>query len=239
VFGGDEIHLVGQAARRAGLIEEKWNMTKERLSQIVDFSYERLREKINGGVIGVGNEASLQLQLSAILKATGELFVNKEGETFSIELEKTVSLNQGIFAKSGSERAKIDIVISIREPDGERISCVIELKYFKRENYREPNNRYDVYRDIQNLEAYGDHAHLGYLIVATDHDHYVNKKTYSSNTADFDFTHNRVYTAGVVLSYNTKKPYGKPISLRNSYRFSWDEMPGGMHFLKLSVPLGG
>jgi hypothetical protein len=100
---------------------------------------------------------------------------------------------------------------------------------------REPNNRYDVFSDIQNLEAYGDFADIGFLIVATDHHHYVNQDSYSQDTADFDFKHGKSYSAGTVLTYKTENPYGEPISLGNSYSFAWDEFSGGVHFLKLPV----
>jgi hypothetical protein len=214
-------------------------MYQERLKEIVDFAYARLREKINGGLICVENEASLQLQLSSILKATGELYVRDRNEIFSIELEKPVLLASGKFEKSGTSKAKIDIWISFQNIETKtQHSCAIELKFFKRINHREPNNRYDVFADIQNLEAYGAFADLGYLIVATDHGHYVNQETYSSDTGDFDFRHSQYYESEKVLSYRTGKPHGPDIVLRNTYRFSWDKCAGGIHFLKLAVDTG-
>lgn len=211
-------------------------MYRERLTEVVDFAYDRLREKINGGRICIENEASLQLQFSSILKTTGELFERNKNELFSIELEKPVHLPDAHFEKSGTSKAKIDIWISFKNHE-ENIgqSCAIELKFFKRSNHREPNNRYDVFSDIQNLEAYGNSADLGYLIVATDHDHYVNKDRYSQDTGDFDFRHEKQYEANTVLTYKTKKPYGKPIKLSCSYLFSWDQYANSIHFLKLSV----
>jgi uncharacterized protein YbaR (Trm112 family) len=148
--------------------------------EIVEFAYIRLREKINGGRICVENEASLQLQLSALLKSTGVLYERNKNEVFSIELEKPVLLSEGLFGKSGTSKAKIDVWISFEDIETKaKHSCAIELKFFKYANHREPNNRYDVFSDIQNLEAYGDSADLGFLIVATDHHHYVNQGRYS------------------------------------------------------------
>lgn len=211
-------------------------MYRDRLREIVEFSYLRLREKINGGRICVENEASLQLQLSSILKSTGELFERSKNELFSIELEKPVLLTDGRFAKSGTTKAKIDVWISFENRETKaKHSCAIELKFFKRANHREPNNRYDVFSDIQNLEVYGDFADLGFLIVATDHHHYVSQEAYSQDTADFDFRHGKSYEAGSTLKYKTSKPYGAPISLGSSYSFAWDECSGGTHFLKLLV----
>lgn len=212
-------------------------MFSDRLIEIVEFAYARLREKINGGRIRVENEASLQLQLSSILKTTGELYERNKSEIFSIELERPVLLPDAVFEKSGTSKAKIDIWLSFEDLETkERGRCAIELKFFKYANHREPNNRYDVFSDIQNLEAYGNTADLGFLIAATDHHHYVNHQdSYSSDTSDFDFRHDKSYSAGTVLTYRTAKPYGKPITLRNSYSFAWDECAGGIHFLKLLV----
>lgn len=211
-------------------------MYRDRLIEIVEFAYARLHEKINGGLVFVENEASLQLHLSSLLKIIGELYESNKNEIFSIELEKPVTLSDGRFGKSGTRKAKIDVWIAFENLETKiKHSCAIELKYFKYANHREPNNRYDVFSDIQNLEAYGDFADLGFLIVATDHHHYVNQDSYSQDTADFDFRHGRSYCAGTVLTYKTENPYGDPIFLGNSYSFAWDEFSGGVHFLKLPV----
>jgi hypothetical protein len=103
----------------------------------------------------------------------------------------------------------------------EKHSCAIELKYFKKANQREPNNRYDVFKDIQNLENYGEFAEYGVLLVATEHEHYVSKDPYSSDTSDFDFRNGTQFKAGTLLEYRNDKPYGSPISLNNSYEFNW------------------
>jgi len=211
-------------------------MYRDRLTEIVEFAYVRLREKINGGRIRVENEASLQLHLSSLLKSIGELYESSKNEVFSIELEKPVILSDGHFNKSGTRKAKIDVWIAFENLETKtKHSCAIELKYFKQANHREPNNRYDVFSDIQNLEAYGDFSDLCFLIVATDHHHYINQNNYSPDTADFDFRHGKSYKSGTALTYNTNKPYGSPISLSNSYSFAWDEFSGGIHFLKLPV----
>lgn len=218
---------------------ETTSMYRERLIEIVDFAYARLREKINGGRVCVENEASLQLHLSSILKSVGELYERSKDEVFSIELEKPVQLSEGHFKKSGTRKAKIDVWISFEDVETKKThSCAIELKYFKRTNQREPNNRYDVFSDIQNLEAYGDIADIGFMIIATDHPHYVNQGVYSSNTADFDFRNGATYKEGTVLNYMTSTPYGDPIELKNSYSFNWDECVGGINFMKLAVHHG-
>ncbi|MCC6375374.1 MAG: hypothetical protein IT465_11270 [Moraxellaceae bacterium] len=211
-------------------------MYQERLVQVVEFAYARLRERINGRRICVENEASLQLHFSTLLKIVGEMYESSKNEIFLIELEKPVSLSNGCFGKSGTRKAKIDICISFENIETKKKhSCAIELKYFKEVNHREPNNRYDVFADIRNLETYGEFAEIGFLIVATDHNHYVNKSAYSPDTADFDLRDGKTYAAKTVLSYKTNTPYGEDIFLKNDYSFSWDECSNGVHFLKLLV----
>ena len=206
-----------------------------RIVQVFDLAYGCLRAKINNGRILVDNEASLQLHFAAILKSVGELHEFAPNERFTIELEKAVSL-QAESIKSRSRRAKIDIVIGYTNASTQKpVSCAIELKFFKRENHREPNNRYDVFADIHNLENYGQHAQQCFLVVATDHMHYVTKDVYSPETGDFNFSDGHTYRAGTELSYRTSTPYGGPITLRHNYEFHWDKFIKGLHFLRLAV----
>ncbi len=213
-------------------------MSLKRLHQAFDMTYKCLRQKINGGCIRVESEASLQLQFAAILKSVGELLEIDRREHFSIELEKPVKHTAGVFGKSGSTKAKIDIYYAYTNMDtGESTSCAIEMKFFKKMNHREPNNRYDVFADLHNLENYAAFADSCFMVIATDHDHYVSQTTYSKDTGDFDFRNGRKYHAGTEMSYRTPKPHGQPITLANSYAFKWDRAAGGLHFLKLAVPI--
>lgn len=211
-------------------------MSVERLTRLFNLSYEFLRLKINGRQIRIDNEASLQLQFSAILKSVGDLLVTNRDEYFFIELEKLVRLVSGVFGKSGSANANVDIFCGYTNAaNGETQSCAIELKYFKKKNHREPNNRYDVFADIHNLENYGAIANCCFMVVATDHDHYISQAKYSSDTGDFDFREGKTYIGSTEKTYRTSKPYGKPITLANSYSFTWDTAAEGLHFLKLAV----
>lgn len=212
------------------------HLPEDRLARVFDLAYESLRRKINGGRIRVENEASLQLQFAAILKSVGELLEVERGEFFSIELEKPIKLVNSSFGKSGSANAKIDIYFAYTNAATQAVqSCAIELKFFRKKNQREPNNRYDVFADLHNLENYGSVANLCFLVVATDHDHYVSWPDYSKDTSDFDFRHGRTYAAGTAATYRTIKPYGTPIMLSGSYAFTWNQVKGGLHFLCVPV----
>lgn len=209
-----------------------------RLSKVFELAYKCLFDKINGGQITVENEASLQLQFAVILKTCGELMEIDRDEHFSIELEKPVTLIGSSFGKSQSSKAKIDIWFAYTKVSTAEVqACAVELKFFKKKNNREPNNRYDVFADIHNLEHYGKFAQRCFMVVVTDHDHYVSQDKYSEDTSDFDFRDGKAYPSkpDKTLTYRTEKPYGGPIQLAGSYNFNWDCGVNGLHFLKLAV----
>jgi len=206
---------------------------KDRLIRILDDSYKILIEKISHGSIVIDNEASFQLHLSYILKTLGSLYEFSNDERFIINLESYIDLGVSSI-KSGSNWARVDILYSIGTVD-KSSKCAIELKYFKKENHREPNNRYDVFRDISNLEQYKNIGiDLCCFILGTDHSHYVNQESYSLETGDFDFRHNSNYKAGTRLDYKTEKPYGDPLFLKNDYIFKWDTISNN-YYLKVII----
>lgn len=179
------------------------------------------------------NEASFQLQLSYILKSVGVLYEFKLQDKFIIELENYITLTEESI-KSNSNQARVDIILSLGD-EKESKRCAIELKYFKKSSHREPNNRYDVFKDLSNLELYKENGiDLCYFMVGTDHEHYVNQDTYSENTKDFDFRDESIYKAGTELIYRTTTPYGPPIKLNKSYKFKWKKYQE-IYFLKVKV----
>ena len=100
----------------------------------------------------------------------------------------------------------------------------------------EPTNRYDVFKDISNLEAYKESGiNLNYLFVSTDHNHYVNQISYSIDTMDFDFRNGSKYNSGETLEYRTATPHGLPIILNGDYKFKWSEPKENLFFLKIEV----
>ena len=206
---------------------------RERMKEIVDTSYKLLINKINKGSIKVDNEAGFQLQFAYILKHLGQLYEYSNDEKFSVELDKNIQLRTNSI-KSGTNKAKIDIFLKL-EDKNTLFKCAIELKYFKEKNHREPNNRYDVFRDIINLEKYkSEGIDMCYFIIGTNHKHYVIQEKYSDDTKDFDFRDRVEYTKGKKLSYKTENPYGEDIILNNSYEFKWDKFDN-LYFLKLEV----
>jgi len=207
---------------------------KNRLNEIIETSFRLLEMKIaNGGIISK-NEASFQLELAYILKVVGQLYEFQPNEKFHLELESYIDLKKNSI-KSKSKKARVDIYLEFGN-DKNKIKGAIELKFLKKKNHREPNNRYDIFKDISNLEAYKENGiDLCYFYISTDHSHYVNQKTYSNDTADFDFRNGTEYKKGTILTYKTAKPYGVPIKLMGNYKFKWTEPVENVYFMKLKI----
>jgi len=170
------------------------------------------------------------------LKTLGQLYEFKLEDKFHLEFETNISLNKES-SKSKTKQARIDLLIRY-ELDNKTIQAAIELKYFRKKNNREPNNRYDIFTDISNLESYKkNNIEICYFLLITDHQHYVDKETYSQDTSDFDVRHGKTYKANTVLSYRTpKKPkkYEADIILTQDYDFGWKTL-GNYYFLILKV----
>lgn len=211
-----------QKGKQIGLAEE-----------VVETAYRLLIHKLAFGGLTAKNEAAFQLEFGHILKTLGQLYEFRKEDRFHLEFETYISLNEKSI-KSKSDRARVDLLVTYQD-DITETTAALELKFFKKQNHREPNNRYDVFKDLSNLELYKEHGiDLCYFILATDHLHYVNQTQYSHETKDFDFRNESKYTAGKVLEYNTPNPYGPPLTLKNNYCFEWDTV-NDLHFLKIRV----
>lgn len=203
-------------------------MSIERLRHIVSVAVPTLFGQIYGGRVQCESEATLQLHLGRVIATVADLAMTTPRETFSIELEKPL-------ADRGGKRGRMDIWFQLTDGEDRQWRCVIELKFFKRANQREPNNRYDVFKDISRLERCGDVADLAFMLVGTDHSHYITKAAYSADTADFDLRHGKSYAAGTMMTYRTVKPHGDPITLIGSYDFLWAEATNTLRYLLLEV----
>ena len=207
---------------------------RNRLKEIIEMSFRTLEMKLaNGGIISK-NEASFQLELGYILKVFGQLYEFHPKEKFNLEMESYIKL-KSTSIKSNGKNTRVDILLTFGT-ENEFATEAIELKFFKKKNHREPNNRYDIFKDISNLEAYKENGiDLNYLFLSTDHSHYVNQSEYSVNTKDFDIRKGSKYKSGQVLKYRTAKPYGPLITLKGNYEFDWSEPTNNIYFSKIEI----
>lgn len=198
--------------------------------EIIERAYELLIRKLGAGGICVRNEMAFQIELGSILRILGNMYEFSPEDKFFLDFESYIDLKR-ISNKSGKNRARVDILIRYKS-----IKAAIELKFFKKENHREPNNRYDVFNDLSNLENYKESGiDLCYFMLGTDHTHYVDPKIrYSQDTGDFDFRDGVKYEKSKLLEYRTDKPYGSPICLKQDYSFNWDII-SKLNFLKVKV----
>jgi len=203
-------------------------MSIERLRKIVSVAVPTLFDQIHGGRVRCESEATLQLHLGRIITTVADLAIVNPRETFSIELEKPLM-------DAAGKRGRIDIWFCLTTDGGTPWRCALELKFFKKANQREPNNRYDTFKDIARLEGCGDVAELGFMLVATDHPHYISQTSYSDDTGDFDMRHGKSYGADSTLSYRTIVPHGPPITLKRDYQFEWTDATNSLRYLLLEV----
>jgi hypothetical protein len=203
-------------------------MSVDRLRAIVALAVPKLFAQVQGGRINCESEATLQLHLGRIISMVADLTSVSPRETFSIELEKTLTGGR-------AGRGRLDIWFRLTMDDGTEWRCALELKFFKKANQREPNNRYEVFKDIARLERCRDIAELCFMLVATDHLHYIEQVNYSVDTCDFDFRHGVTYRAGTEMVYRTVQPHGDPIALGRDYQFYWTDATNTLRYLLLEV----
>jgi hypothetical protein len=216
------------------LVDLRGNKTGEYiLGQLIQQAFTIFCNKLSNGGIVAKNEFAFQFEFGSILKAMGQLYEFKLEDQFHLEFETSILLEENTI-KSKTKKARIDLFIKYRF-NNKYTRVAIEIKFFKKENQREPNNRYDVFKDISNLESYKRYGiEMCYFLLITDHDHYVKQLKYSKDTGDFDFRHGKSYKANSVLSYRTKVPYGPDIILTKDYNFNWQEL-GKFYFLLLEI----
>lgn len=205
-------------------------MSVSQCETLISNAVKQLITQINSSQIPEFNEATIQHHLALQLHLLGK----QTNSNFQMILEKRVRLQNGFFPKKRKKIADIDIFFKYDD----KTRCAIEMKVFKRENHREPNNRYDTFADIGNLEIYnGAFADVGFFLLLTDHPHYYDNdfRAFSQRTKDFNFRDGSYYIKDTELSYNTAKPYGAPIKLSNSYKFNWTAVNGTWKLLLVKV----
>ena len=208
---------------------------KERLRFIIDQAYFLLCNKIAGKEVVVNNEASMQLQLGALIKSLGALYEFSSSDHFHIELETPEAISETAKSKNG---ARCDIKLAFYEgrQTSPRAQAFIELKYFKiphKDSSSEAttDSRFGVLMDIENLERYQDELRtdnslkpLCYEIVFAENSTYYSAK----RTTSYDISDN----------VESKKEYeygGKSIHLKKTYLFRWDKYAENQYWLRIII----
>ncbi|QZK90083.1 hypothetical protein K5V07_06095 [Flavobacterium sp. CHNK8] len=111
---------------------------QERLSYLINESWQILFQRIVSGKQLINKEASLQLQLARILNDLGNAYCILPNETFQLELE------------TGHNGKNIDITCHLGE-----VKAAIELKCFMKSSNRAKDlDMYDALIDIERLESF-------------------------------------------------------------------------------------
>lgn len=83
-----------------------------RLNQIIDYTYSLLCNRVEGGLVQIDNEASMQLHLSNIIAQLGSLNEFAENEHFSIKLE---AVQEKVGTDKSPNNARADIWIEFKK----------------------------------------------------------------------------------------------------------------------------
>ena len=112
----------------------------QRLSYLINESWQILFQRIVSGKQSINKEASLQLQLARILNDLGNAYCILPNETFQLELE------------TGYNGKNIDITCHLGE-----VKAAIELKCFMKSSNRAKDlDMYDALIDVERLESFED-----------------------------------------------------------------------------------
>lgn len=112
--------------------------SKQRLSYIINESWQILYQRVVSGKQLINKEASLQLQLARILNDLGNAYCILPNETFQLELE------------TGYKGKNIDITCHLGE-----VKAAIELKCFMKSSNRAKDlDMYDALIDVERLESF-------------------------------------------------------------------------------------
>ena len=180
---------------------------KERLSFIINESWQILFQRIVSGKQLINKEASLQLQLARILNDLGNAYCIVPDETFQLELE------------TGYNGKNIDITCHLGE-----VKAAIELKCFiKSSNRAKDLDMYDALIDIERLESF-EEFDIKKFICLTDNKYYsetIQKGMASSVT----LKHGTIYKANQEIiplwTGKWKVKRDKPIILKKDITCNW------------------
>jgi len=202
---------------------------QERLMKSISFAWLVFSKKVGNDLLPINKEASMQLHYAYVLQQVIPLICFDQNEIVQIELESSVHVD-------GRSR-EIDLVLEGNDSrDIHKIA--VEMKcYRKTASSGKPRGAQDifmkdVYADLKLLEDYCEHAGFdrGILLVMTDHEYFVNPKSRTGKTWDYDISNGYQ-----VKSIHLTTPLGGEeidIRLKKSYEFNWDKC-GNFWFMEI------
>ena len=173
----------------------------------------------------------MQLQFAYLLKNTFDLAVYADDEIVRIELETGISINGRL--------RECDVLIHVKK-GGQEILLPIEMKCYKTWSSSGGRRgaqdifRYNLYQDIEILEAYSkcnENIVLGVQLTMTDSENFVNPKSKDYKSWQYDISQGTIIENGTQIEVPIG---GKPTLTRieHNYKFNWNNV-GKFFFLKL------
>ncbi|MGP4074141.1 hypothetical protein ACTWQB_16685 [Piscibacillus sp. B03] len=211
---------------------------RERLNYIIDQSWILFIAHCVQGRAILHKEASFQHHFANLIQQLGVLHCYSKTETFHVDLEFTVSKQDGL-----EKRVAIDIVCELKNFEKNKtVRGAIELKHTIKPGDATDIGRIGVYKDIHRLEKMKNLKQEGFSVckfyMLANRAAYTNVG--SPNTSGEDFPTYKGYTIEPGRVYKTiHTKVGKDIELvfNDSYNFHWVkyEKPQRLYFLSVDV----
>ena len=166
----------------------------ERMRAAISLSWTMFSRKVGTGLLPINKEASMQLQYAYVLQQLVPLITFHKGETFAIELETGVPIDD--------RTREIDLLFS-GHFNGHAHAIAIEMKCYRMMassgGMRGATDIFmkDVYFDLFLLERYvaSNKASAGVSLVMTDMDRLVNPKQKNAKCWRYDISHGAKFGA--------------------------------------------
>ena len=196
---------------------------QKRLRSSISIAWQIFQQKSSNELIAINKEASMQLNYAYILQSLIPLITFDKSENISIELEKSVNIDN-------KQTCEIDLLLTGRKEKKE-YRIAVEMKCY-REFASSGGKRgatdifmKDVYADIEILEKYieNNHCQDKVFLAMNDLDRLVNPKDTSAKCWDYNISQNFIIDG----PKNIQTPIGgKPqnITINGKYRFNWVQL---------------
>ena len=202
----------------------------KRLVFSIPEAWKIFQNKLGNGIINISKEASMQLQYAYILQNLIPLLIYNNDESIRLELEKTVTLNNG-------KTNEIDLLVIGKKLDIE-LKIAIEMKCYR--EYAASGGKRgatdifmkDVYVDIEKLEKYisDNICQNKFLLIVNDLERLVYPKNKNAKCWDYDISNNYHLLPKIITT-----PIGgseQSVKINSEYVFSWEKI-GNYYFLIL------
>jgi hypothetical protein len=189
-----------------------------RMRAAISFAWSLLAKKVNGGLIAINKEASLQLQFGYVLQQVLPLITFHKSEELGLELETG--------AKIDGSACEIDVLFT-GSAQSRTHRIAVELKCYR--TFASSGGKRgatdifmkDVYEDLAILERYVEcgYANEGVALVMNDMERLVYPADKTAKCWRYDISHGATFGPVVLDTPIGGREVG--ITLKNRYQLEW------------------